>query len=426
MNQQHHNEVKKSLVLDQATVDALTLPNGKTDHIEWDRDLKGFGFRLRKDGGRLHRSYVVRYRTKTRQQRRPKIGDYEKITAKQAREAARKELAKVQLGQDPSAEKETERRNGLRTLRVVVNEYLQTKQDDVKDGKYRESSLRVTRLYLTKSKYFGPLHTVAITDIATADIAPLLTAIRRGSGRVTAGRARSSLSALFKWAMQQGYTTHNPIIATKNPDESPDSRERVLTDDELVAIWTACPDDDYGKIIKLLTVLPCRREEIGGLRWPEFDPNADTITLPAARVKNRHKITLPLTPLALSIIESIPERVGRDHLFGSRSGTGFTRWDAGKKELDDRLAGKVLDWRPHDLRRTAATWMAEHGKVQPHVIEAILNHWSGHRGGVAKTYNRATYLPQMKAALSLWDDHLRSLIEGGERKVLSFPQHEIA
>jgi integrase len=167
-------------------------------------------------------------------------------------------------------------------------------------------------------------------------------------------------------------------------------------------------------------VLPCRREEIGGLLWSELDRNADTITLPAERVKNRHKITLPLTPLALSLIGSIPERVGRNHLFCSRSEVGFTRWDGCKEKLDARLVGKVLNWRPHDLRRSAATWMAEHGKVQPHIIEAILNHWSGHRSGVAKTYNRATYLPAMRSALSLWDDHLRMLIEGGERKLLSF------
>jgi len=65
--------------------------------------------------------------------------------------------------------------------------------------------------------------------------------------------------------------------------------------------------------------------------------------------------------------------------------------------------------------------MAENG-VLPHFIEAILKHRTGHKSGVAGTYNRAKYGRQMRAALGLWDDHLQSLLDGGERKVLSFPQ----
>jgi hypothetical protein len=85
----------------------------------------------------------------------------------------------------------------------------------------------------------------------------------------------------------------------------------------------------------------------------------------------------------------------------------------------------MAPWNLHDIRRGVATWMAENN-IEPHVIEAILNHHSGHRGGVAGIYNRAKYARQIRSALSLWDDHLGSLIEGGKRNVLSFPQQEIA
>jgi hypothetical protein len=70
--------------------------------------------------------------------------------------------------------------------------------------------------------------------------------------------------------------------------------------------------------------------------------------------------------------------------------------------------------------------MAEKGHVQPHIIEAVLNHYSGYRSGTHGTYNRAPYEQQIRAALASWNDHLRSLIEGGRRKVLNFPQHESA
>src|SRR5262249_20268222 len=168
----------------------------------------------------------------------------------------------------------------------------------------------------------------------------------------------------------------------------------------------------FGKIVRLLILTACRREEIGGLRWSEVDRANGTITLPKERVKNNHEHILPLTPLALAIIDSVPEVVGRKHLFGDRSTTGFTMWYEGKhNDLDHRL-GKIAPWNLHDIRRSVATWMAENN-IEPHVIEAILNHYSGHRGGVAGIYNRAKYARQIRSALNLWDDHLRSLLAGG-------------
>ena len=77
----------------------------------------------------------------------------------------------------------------------------------------------------------------------------------------------------------------------------------------------------------------------------------------------------------------------------------------------------VREWRLHNLRRTCATNMAELG-IPPHPIEVALNHVSGHKASVAGIYNRATYAAEKAAALTLWADHLRTIIEGGARKVL--------
>ena len=78
------------------------------------------------------------------------------------------------------------------------------------------------------------------------------------------------------------------------------------------------------------------------------------------------------------------------------------------------------DWVVHDIRRTVATKLADLG-IAPHIIEQILNHQSGHRAGVAGVYNRSSYEREVRSALAAWADHLRSLIDGGERKVLPFP-----
>ena len=207
--------------------------------------------------------------------------------------------------------------------------------------------------------------------------------------------------------MRQGYmgaNPHNPVAVTENPDDAP-SCDLVLSDVELAAVWSAAGDDNFGKIIRLLILTGCRREEIGGLCWSEIDREAGTITLPKERTKNRHEHVLPITPLAADILDSIPQQVERDHVFGARSTNGFNGWNAAKKALDKRLVGKLkgksAGWRAHDLRRSLATWLGEHG-VEPWTIESLLNHWSGSRSGIAAVYNRAKHTLQVRAALSLW------------------------
>jgi integrase len=115
--------------------------------------------------------------------------------------------------------------------------------------------------------------------------------------------------------------------------------------------------------------------------------------LPAERVKNSRNHEVPLSRQALAIIERQPRRT--DFVFGGRGQWG---WAEAKAVLDQRL--RIAPWRLHDLRRTAATGMAELG-VQPHHIEAVLNHQSGHKASVAGIYNRAKYSDEMRSAATL-------------------------
>ena len=157
------------------------------------------------------------------------------------------------------------------------------------------------------------------------------------------------------------------------------------------------------------------------MRWSEFDnpDNPTSWTLPAERSKNGKAHKLPLMPMALAIIKGIPRIVSRDQLFGTRAGAGFASWNRGKVALD-RSSG-VSNWTgPHDIRRTAATRMADIG-VQPHIIDVVQNRISGFRAGAHGVYNRSTYERDIRNALAQWHDHIRTLLEGGERKVLSFP-----
>jgi integrase len=389
------------------TIAGLKLPGGKNDAIYFDDDMPGFGIRLRVSGAQVRRSWVAQYRSSGRT-RRVLLGSAELLNVEQARAAAKKVLARVTLGHDPQAEKIARRQKDTHSLKGIVADYLAFKQRTVRPRTYGE----IVR-YLT-GHFFKPLHNIPIDQITRKDVAARLTKITLENGSITASRARIALSGFYAWAMGQGLAEANPVIGTTRPQEAK-PRERVLDDDELARVWKACSDDAFGKVIRLLILTGARRAEVGGMQWSELDFERGTWVIPAERVKNGRQHTLPLTPLAISIIESVPRRVGRDHLFGTRSDGGLSHWHA-KAELDQRLT--IKPWRVHDLRRTLATRLCDLG-IAPHVVEQILNHQSGHRAGIVGVYNRSSYEREVKAALALWSDHVRALVESGKRKIVA-------
>ena len=397
--------------LTAASVAALKL-DGKRDAIFFDDAMPGFGYRLRLgSGGKVLRSWIVQYR-RAGATRRVLLGSAEVLNAEGARAAAKKVLGRVALGEDPQAEKRDRRGKDRLTLRSVIDEYLAHKQ-------VTRHTMRGLERYLTGSA-FKPLHGMPVDTVSRKDVAARLLVVAREHSPIVASRSRAALSTFFTWAMQMGLADTNPVIGTIKPSEGK-PRERVLSDSELAAIWRACGDDHHGKIIQLLVLLGARRAEVGGMAWSEFDldgPNP-TWTLPAERSKNGRAHTLPLMPAALDIIRSVPKMVSRGQLFGAHSPAGFTAWAKEKRVLDARSGAS--NFTVHDIRRTVATRMADIG-VQPHIIEAVLNHQSGHKAGPAGIYNRSSYERDVRAALALWEDHIRTLLEGGERKVLVFPQ----
>ena len=175
-------------------------------------------------------------------------------------------------------------------------------------------------------------------------------------------------------------------------------------------------------MVRLLILTGARLREIGNLHSDEIKGN--TIELPAERVKNGKPFILPLSKPAVEIIAG---RMKAGLLFARDGKTGLTDEGRLKRELDKRIAemtGAALpDWHLHDLRRSVATHMAESPGdgglgIQPHIVEAVLNHISGHKGGVAGIYNRASYLAEKRQALAMWADHVLALVAGRKSNVL--------
>jgi integrase len=385
--------------LTQRVIETLSLPVGRSEVIAFDDALPGFGLRVRATGGR---TFIYQYKIGARH-RRVTLGNATAIKLEQARANAAKLHAQVRLGHDVAAERDDRRAKVAETFGATVALYLPRQQARVRPRSYVEIDRYLTR-------YLKRLHGMQLSTIDRKAIATELTKIEDTHGPASANRARTCLSAFFAWAMKQGLIDANPILGTERRAEG--SRDRTLDADELRTVWKALGADEFGAIVQLLILTAQRREEIGSLRWSEITD--DAIELPAERVKNGRAHTIPLSAPARCIIDTLPRRNGRDFVFGRGEG-GYSGWSRSKARLDERIAemnkGPIRGWTLHDLRRTAVTEMAEIG-IQPHVIEAVINHISGHKGGVAGIYNKATYSQEKIAALARWAEHVMALVEG--------------
>lgn len=386
----------------------LVLPVGKTDHIAWDPDLPGFGVRLRPGKA----SYVVQYRVGA-DQRRKSLGDVRKVTLEDARGIARKRFAQVELGVDPDAEgvkRRAEQEADGRTFEKMVELYLAGQQARLEEGTLRKNTYISEERYLRR--HCGPLQRKPVTKITFEEIAALIRELIKAHGPTSAARARGSLSSFFAWCMRQGFgVKSNPTIGTDNPVYGKEPRDRVLTDDEIRSVWRGCLDDDFGKIVKLLLLTACRRDEVGGLRWSEIDLPKAKLLLPKERTKAKrpHELTLPAT--AVAILETVRRRNSRETLFGGGA-NGFNAWSYNTMALNSRITaaeGKALaPWRLHDLRRTVRTGLAKL-RVLPHIAELVLNH-SGHKAGIGGVYDHHDYQAEIAEALRKWEAHLLQIV----------------
>jgi integrase len=350
--------------------------------VLWDTDVKGFGVRRH---GADARHYLLRYRFGGKQTFR-KIGRHgSPFTPDTARTEARRLLGLIASGVNPAAQPPQSE-----DFSSEVERYLTHKQG-LKAFAMIARHLR---------KHAKPLHSLRLAGIDRRTIAQLLAGVERSAGPFARNRVRASLSAFFAWLIREGLLDTNPVAGTGKANEGP-SRDRVLTQTELAEVWRAAAGT-FGDIVRLLLLTGQRRNEIGQLRWSEVDFERKMIVFPPERTKNKLKHELPLAAQALAILQERPRQ--GDHMFREFN------WYRGKLALDAALKG-IAPWRLHDLRRTCATGMVELG-VQPHIIEAVLNHVSGHKAGVAGIYNRARYEGEMRSALQCWADHVEALIVG--------------
>ena len=150
------------------------------------------------------------------------------------------------------------------------------------------------------------------------------------------------------------------------------------------------------------------------MRRSEISDDGSVWTIPGARTKNHRPCVVPLAPMAKGLVT----RGSSDFIFTTTGRSPVSGWGRLKRRLDEAVGDDFPPWVLHDLRRTAATGMADIG-IMPHIVEACLNHVSGAKAGVAGIYNRSAYAPEKKAALERWASHVDGLVEGKPANVIA-------
>jgi integrase len=377
--------------LSKANIDRLTLAPGQSELIKSSDDVPGLRIRLRDNGSR---TWEYKY---GKVMPRITIGRYPAVDVTGAHKTAKEFYAKVILGQNPAREKAEAKARSAETFGACVEVYLERRRHEL-----RAKTLVALRRHLTRN--LAPLHNMNITAVDRKSIAAQLSRIAT-TAPVQANRTLTSVHKFLEWAIGEGLIESNPATGCNKAAEN-DARDRHLNPDEIRALWEALParGDDYGDILKLLLLTGQRQREIADLTWNEINFDRGVIELPGERTKNHRPHTIPMSDTVSAILQARSRRPDRDLVFGASCKGGFSGWGKAKARLDAKLNFK-MPWVVHDLRRTAATGMAELG-VQPHVVEAVLNHVSGSKSGVAGIYNRSTYESEKRTALTLWADHV--------------------
>jgi integrase len=300
---------------------SLQVPEGKLEVQEFDDELPGFGVRK---FASCKASLFVKYSVGS-QQRRKTLGPWLAGTLPTIRKEAAVVLAQARLGKDVVGEARKAQQEAAKAKKLgeLVGPYLELREMGNEFWKpMRPKSHVETTRYLQRS--WQPLHDKPVNEITRQMVRDRRNEIVSESGAVSANRALAALSGLCGWAIEQEYISGtNPVSDIKPLHEN--GRERVLSEEELVEIWLAAGDDEFGRIVKLLMLTGQRRTEIGNLEWAEVRLQQAMIDLPSSRTKNKKRHLVPLSEPALALLGISPT--------GGKFVFGVFHWNRGKIDL---------------------------------------------------------------------------------------------
>ncbi|WP_052699129.1 site-specific integrase [Hyphomicrobium sp. 99] len=391
----------------------------------WDADLRGFAFRISPKG---KASWLVKRRLGEGGRNAKQIlfvfGEYPVMDLDAARTEALKLIASIAEGVNPQ--------NDKRRLKNKQHEaYANGKLRDVfqlwfeKHAKPDTNPPKGAYWYEVRRRFNVEVipklgSETLVGDITRKDI----TALIDNKERITKSGARQVFNAMrpfFKWCLSRDIIPIDPMDSLTPPERYQD-RDRVLTDKEIVLVWSAASDLPYpwGPYFKLLLLTLQRRDEVAQLPWSELDlARKHEWIIPGSRTKNGREHLVHLSGWAVNLFHSMADKAGTTYCFTTKKVgdrefpiSGFSKAKAAIDAKIKKLNGgnPIPPWRVHDLRRTGATGLAGLG-IAPHITERILNHISGPAvGGLTGIYQRFEFVDERREALRRWANHINDLL----------------
>lgn len=404
-----------TIALNDRAVAGLKPTDTQVDYF--DRALPGFGVRVNPAG---RKTFILLHRLNGKLQRLtlcdPKaegnVSTYPLLTLARARELAREALRGASEGRDVGAERRQARE---RTFGLLAGDYLE-KHAKRKKRSWREDA----RLIRGELK---PWTHRPVASIRRADVRELLDVIVDRGAPVAANRTLALIRKILNFGVDVEWVEANVAAKLAKP-AAEHSRDRVLTPEELRTVWmwlerepdATLNDQDAREhrlnraALKLRVLTAQRGGEVAQMRWQDVDLESGWWTIPAEHAKNRLPHRVPLAPMAVDIVTKQLQQAGEKdvHVFKGIRGTRQRR-----KALEGL---EVVDVRPHDFRRTAASLMTG-GGIPRLTVAKILNHVDS---SVTAIYDRHSYDGEKRAALDWWAQKIAAIARDTESNILPF------
>lgn len=399
------------------------------DAYLWDTELPGFGVRIQASG---RKTYLVRYRTRDakRQQRKMVLCRCADAVPDKARSMARDVFQSVAAGNDPAAERKPETREDGVTIEALFKARVAAMRT-----KERAMADEVERLLLNAKNnaadFFG--RTTPPAEITPKDVVNYVSTYYKAGHRGAADKARSYLAATFSWAIKSAndYTVsvrqdwglkHNPAADVAKDHGAVGVRDRNLSAAEMRIFWNACSDGNAGftegteVCLKLIMACGQRVQETLRLEGADLDLDEKLWKMPAHKTKGKkNPHTIPLPDIIIADLRRLKEKHGNGTLFPAKhdsSATGVLGSlgiaHAVRRYVTEEDA-EIAPFQARDLRRTWKSRAHDAG-VDRFTRDLIQQHAKNDTG--SKNYDRADYLPQMRAAMKKWDRWLRAVLAG--------------
>lgn len=350
-----------------------------------------------------------------RRQHRISLGRYPRVSLKLAREKAREVLEQAELG-ELQTKKALIDNNREQTVNELIDSYrthlnLRTAHSGKPNKKWASGKVDL----ILKKHFLWRCGDNLIKEFSRSHARSVLRNIETENqhSHTIAKEVLKIVRPIFRWAVEEDMITDNPFDYIRMPPDR--TRDRVLAQEELSAVWKAASDYAYpfGDFIKLLILTAQRRSEIACLKWEwiHLTDQIPHILIPREHYKTGKSQVVPLSSLAISILESLPRFKG-PYVFSSCAGQKpISGYSKAKAEIDDKLQEVITEpWTYHDLRRTVATALPRLG-FNSDISERVLGHSIP---GVRRIYDRYDYLPEKHQALEAWSAEIIR-ITGGKR-----------